>query len=198
MRSRHRQRASRYRLACCWGHSMEKTTSAPVDDLAARAAAIDAGVIGGTAAPIATPEQQQSDQQAEAIAASAKEARGYLDTLAALAEEAGIKQVAELLTPDRRDKIAQAFGAVAVKRGWTMGVLFTRWKEEADLVEACMPLIVYAGTLAWQSYRNKGKPALPTPAPAAPAAPATPPAPAPEKTTSKKKPTFVINGEPVA
>lgn len=168
-----------------------------MDDLAARAAALDAGMIGGPSAPPATPEQQQQDQQAETIAAAAKEARGYLDALAALAEEGGIKQVAELLPPDRREKIAQAFGAVAVKRGWTMGDLFTKWKEEAALVEACMPLLVYAGTLAWQSYRNKGKPALPKPE-AAPEAPAAPPAPAPEeKPTAKKKPTFIINGEPV-
>lgn len=184
---------------------MDKTTSAPVDDLAARAAAIDAGMIGAPgapAAPAATPEQQAEQGKAEAIASAAQEARGYLDTLATLAEEAGIKPVAELLTPDRREKIARAFGAVAVKRGWTMGVLFTRWKEEAELVEACMPLIVYAGTLAWQSYRTKGKPTAPAlhqeqPAPV-PAPEAAPPAAPAAKTTTKKKPTFVINGEPVA
>lgn len=163
---------------------------APAGDMAATlkhmlAEADAAGLAPGEApAPELDPEQQK----AAAIAERAAEIAGYLDALVEAAKAADIPKLEELLPADRRAKIARAAGAVAVKRGWSTGDLFARWKEEIELVEALAPILIFAGTVLWQRIQP-AKPALPKPA-----APQVPAAAAP---ASARKPLVEVNGQPV-
>jgi hypothetical protein len=175
----------------------DATTTKPADDIAARAALADAGIIAAPGAPAGqapTPEAAADQAKGDAISAAAAEFRGYLDAAVAMATEAGIAKIPELMPAERREKIAAAFGAVAVKRGWTMGDLFAKWREEAALVEACMPLIIYGGMLAWDAMKKKNAPARIVPADAPGAAPVVPAAPPPGE---KRAPMVTINGAPM-
>lgn len=163
----------------------------PADDLSRMLADADgAGLAPGEAPPIALDPEQQKEA---AIAQAAAEFRGYLDALVEAAGSMEIPKVAELLPEKRRDKIARAAGAVAIKRGWTMGDIFARWREEIELVEALSPILIFVGLQVWERLKARNAPALPKPAPA-PAAVATP---APIAPAGTKKPTFEVNGEPV-
>lgn len=160
-------------------------------DLARMLADADgAGFAPGEAPP---PPLDPEQQKEAAIAQAATEFRGYLDALVEAATSMEIPKVAELLPEKRRDKIARAAGAVAIKRGWTLGDMFARWREEIELVEALSPILIFAGLQVWERLKARNAPALPKPAPAPAAATPAPIAPA-----GTKKPTFEVNGEPVS
>lgn len=50
-------------------------------------------------------------------------------------------QLAPVYTAERRAKLAAATYALFKKRGWTMGGLFARWKEEVAMLLVVLPII---------------------------------------------------------
>jgi hypothetical protein len=151
------------------------TAALPADDLLA-GIADEAALIEGATTPTAVKlAERKAEADAAAVASAADEARDVVNLAGAILVPLLPERYAKCYGPTQLAAIGDALGAVAHKRGWSLGGVMGEWGPEIALLAACAGPILPV-VLADAKKRREGAAS----GPGEPAAPAPSPAPAAE------------------
>jgi hypothetical protein len=135
----------------------------------------EAALLEGSASPAAAKlAERQAEADAAAVANAAAEAREVVNLAGAILVPLLPERYAKCYGPAELGRIGDALGAVAHKRGWSMGDVLGAWGPEIALLAACAGPILPVVLADAKKRREEAASGLP-----APTAPAPAPAPAP-------------------